>query len=328
MRNVFPLLPAPFLLAGCLATATAPPSPAPVRTGPSTIPAASPVSDAYRVDANLPYDRFPQTVADILSPKAPAPSGEKRPAVILFHGRGTLQSDKAYDTPWLYDLFLARGFVVCNANYRSPTNGNVAAPIAVHDAYTVTRWFYDQADQYNIDKSKISIAGISSGGLLALLVGMAPPDSHLGTPPSPSLPFPFASIIDAYGPSDLPSLIDNHSAWTDQWIPPSTPDRASVARAYSPSTYIRKDLPPLFILSGTRDQVFPYSQAEVFTKSLQVAGADAQLHAVVNAYHGFAKERIPEVSFELFDTFLAHHGIIKPTNATGPAPYRGVPPYN
>jgi acetyl esterase/lipase len=325
MRNVFPLLPAPFLLAGCLATATAPPSPASVRTGPSTIPAVSPVSDAYRVDANLPYDRFPQTVADILSPKAPAPSGEKRPAVILFHGRGTLQSDKAYETAWLYDLFLARGFVVCNANYRSPAppaSGGIGT--AVEDAFKVSGWFYDHAERYNVDRSRIAIAGISSGGLLALLVGMAPAEAHLGA----AVPFKAAAIIDAYGPSDLPSLIEQHSAWADEWIPASGPDRAELARRFSPSTYVRKGIPPLFIVCGTRDQVFPYAQAEGFARSLKVAGGDVQLHGVVNAYHGFTKERIPEVSYELFDVFLAHHGIIKPTNATGPAPYRGVPPYN
>jgi len=72
-------------------------------------PAETPVPDWVRVEANIHYGQYPETVADILQP-APA-ALEKRPGVIVIHGGGWVGGAKegmvrAHCLPYLKQGFV------------------------------------------------------------------------------------------------------------------------------------------------------------------------------------------------------------------------------
>ena len=117
----------------------------------------------------------PQTVLDVISPKAPAK--DKRPAVIAIHGGGWVGGSKAAFLervlPWV-----EAGFVLVNVEYRL---ADVApAPAAATDVLKATAWFQKNAKRWNVDPKRIVVTGGSAGGHLALVVGLAPKSAHLG----------------------------------------------------------------------------------------------------------------------------------------------------
>ena len=88
-------------------------------SGMAQIPPPVKVPDSVGLDANLPYDQYPDTRLDILYPKAPAAG--LRPGVIMFHGGGWIRSTKETMMTAFCLPFLEQGFVVANVEYRMAT---------------------------------------------------------------------------------------------------------------------------------------------------------------------------------------------------------------
>src|SRR5271163_2129142 len=95
-----------------------------------------PIPDSVRLDADVPYDHYKETVLDVLSPKAE--SKEKRPGVILIHGGGWTGGSKEQRVEYAALKYVARGFVVVNVEYRLA--GTAAAPAAVTDVLKAAQW--------------------------------------------------------------------------------------------------------------------------------------------------------------------------------------------
>src|SRR5260370_41538595 len=70
----------------------------------------------YRIEANIRYDHYPETVLDILQPVAPAL--KNRPGVIVIHGGGWIQGDKESVVGKYCVPFVQHGMVVVNVEYR------------------------------------------------------------------------------------------------------------------------------------------------------------------------------------------------------------------
>src|SRR5260370_39666068 len=87
----------------------------------------------YRIEANIRYDHYPETVLDILQPVAPAL--KNRPGVIVIHGGGWIQGDKESVADKYCLPFVQHGMVGVNVEYRL---ANAApAPFAVTDLLEV-----------------------------------------------------------------------------------------------------------------------------------------------------------------------------------------------
>ena len=59
---------------------------------PAQIPPPVTVPEGIALEANIAYDRFPDTRLDVMYPKAQ--SKERRPGVVMFHGGGWIRSSK------------------------------------------------------------------------------------------------------------------------------------------------------------------------------------------------------------------------------------------
>lgn len=276
----------------------------------SSLPIANP-GGQYDVDGNIPYGDLPRQRLDVMYPTGGGPNASsKSPGVIMFHGGGWIQGDKATMSSF-YSRFLAHGFVVCSAEYRvaddTPDGG--IAPAAVEDALLAAQWFWDYLDYYNVDRNRYVVTGASAGGHLALMVGMATPEAGLG-PTSPS-DFQIAATVNGYGPSDVVDLLQRNTDWAVQWLPAETADRNDLALRVSPVSYVRGDIAPLLTVHGSDDTTVPVAQSQALTEQLQQAGADAGLVLVTGAGHGFSSPASawPDAEGAIFD-FLTEHGII------------------
>src|SRR5712691_8694516 len=93
------------------------------------------------------------------------------PTLVFYHGGGWVAGTKEAALmsiiPWL-----EMGWNVVSVEYRM---ARVAlAPAAVEDATCALRFAVEKAKHYGIDTNRIVVSGESSGGHLALVVGMVP----------------------------------------------------------------------------------------------------------------------------------------------------------
>lgn len=260
----------------------------------------TPAPDYATLEANLPYDQHPQTVLDVLSPKAPL--REKRPAVIAIHGGGWVNGSKAAFLermlPWVQ-----AGFVLANVEYRLADAA--PAPAAAMDVLNAAQWFRKNARRWNVDSRRIVVTGGSAGGHLALVTGLAPKSAKLG--PDSGV----AAVVNFYGITDLEDMITgpNRRDFAAKWIPEGA-GREDLVRRLSPIGYVRKDVPPVLSVHGTVDETVPYAHAVNLTKALRNAGADAEMISVSGGKHPLSMEEMKTVYPQVWE-FLRRRGILK-----------------
>jgi acetyl esterase/lipase len=245
----------------------------------------------YQIQANIRYDRHPETVLDILQPSAP--SLADRPGVIVIHGGGWVEGDKEHMLETYCLPFVRRGMVVANVEYRLAQSA--PAPAAVNDVLKAAQWFQDHAAQYKVDRNRILATGGSAGGHLALMTTMTPASADLG----PTIKI--AAVIDFFGVADVADQVagPNRRRYAEVWIP-EQPDRLELARRVSPITYVRKGLPPILALHGDADATVPYQQSVSLVKALKNAGDDAELITVPGGQHGFTPAEMEQLWPQIF----------------------------
>ncbi len=256
-----------------------------------TTPAALP--EWVKVEKNIAYGQYKQTVLDILLPAA-GNSAAKRPGVLLIHGGGWVGGSKeAVAVPFGLP-YLQKGFVVACVEYRLA--GVAPAPAAVQDVLKAARWFRGNARKYGVDPSRIVVAGDSAGGHLALMTGMLPRSAGFG--PRAKV----AAVVNFYGITDVGEQIEGPGArdYAEQWVPEQS-DRRMLAHRLSPITYVRKNVPPILTIHGDDDQVVPYEQGIRLTKELVTAGARAELIPIHRGEHGFPPEQMAVIYKQIFD---------------------------
>jgi acetyl esterase/lipase len=280
----------------------------------SQVPVSKPGA-GYTVEANFAYGPEPSQRLDVIYPTNAGPKGSQRlPVVLMFHGGAWIHSytnnygsGKDHMTTF-FNRYLAHGFMVCNAEYRvndSPPVDGAPAPAAVEDALLAAKWCWDYMDYYHGDRERFVVTGASAGGHLALMVGLTTAAAQLG-PTSPT-DFKIAAVVSGYGPADIEAEIN---AVAKGWIPTDLPNRAAVAKLVNPITYVRAAAPPLIVVQGANDNTAPVKDSQHLVDLLKAAGAEASIHLVPNAGHGFDNSTWPDAEKAMFD-WLTARGIGK-----------------
>jgi len=245
----------------------------------------------YQIEGNIRYDRNPETVLDIVQPRAPAL--RNRPGVIVIHGGGWDEGQKEDMLERFCLPFVQRDFVVANVEYRLAKSA--PAPAAVQDVLKAAKWFQDHTLDYRVDPAHIIVTGESAGGQLALLTGTLPGSTALGPV------IKIAAVLDFHGIADVADQLEgpNQRPYAVAWIPPQ-PNRMELAKQMSPLTYVRKGLPPILAIHGDADPVVPYAQSVQLVKALKAAGDDAELITVAEGQHGFTPEQMSKLWPQIF----------------------------
>lgn len=248
-------------------------------------PVVIPSDIRYEPDvAYLPAGR--KEKADIYLPKT-VPAGKKLPAVIIIHGGGFNDGDKARRREVNIGSNLARaGYMAMSINYKlRRMQGQVTWPQSLHDAKTAVRWLRANAERLGIDPDRIGVLGCSAGGNLASMLALTRPQDGL----DPKQPFGELSssvrcAINFYGAVDLMNYHDM------KMFNKTRAEAPELYKAASPVTYVHKDAPPLLIIHGTDDKVVDVSQSRTLAAALAKVGAPHELVIIPDAPHSFDME--------------------------------------
>lgn len=223
-----------------------------------------------------------------------------RPVVIFFHGGFWDTSTPTQFVPHCLH-FAGRGAVAVAAETRTASKHGTGPLEAIEDARDLIRWLRVNADTFNLDPARITIGGAGGGAYLALLATM-PKTKDL--PPVDGVDcYPQALIL-------FSALLNTASKGTalDRF-----PD-AKTAKRLSPTTLVRRKLPPMLFFHGKSDRITPFDEVEKFRRRMRWRGNSVEIIDFERADHSFFNFNVSHKNFELTigaaDRFLVDRGLL------------------
>ena len=200
--------------------------------------------------------------------------------------------------------FVQNGIAMASLDFRQSTDARF--PAAVHDIKAAIRFLRAKAAEYGYRADRIAIAGSSSGGHLAALVGVSNGQKELeGTVGGYlSQSSDVAAIIDYYGASNLTTILAQSTPFGLNMrrpalelllgaLPDAVPRLAELA---SPVVHVDRNDPPLLIFHGDQDPQMPINQSHELQGVYEKMGLDVYFDVVHGAAHGgdlfFSPERV------------------------------------
>jgi len=220
----------------------------------------------------------------------PEKSADPLPLVIFIHG-----SEHSFYMANRINLYHAtmeaakRGYLAANISYRttlekSGGKSKYEFPAQVHDAKCAVRWIKANAGRYGIDVNRVGLVGTSSGGCLALLLGLTDEEDGLeGECGDMSISTAVQAVVNVAGEADAVLQYAVSYTYYKPWLgggPDSVPDRY---RAASPITYVSADDPPVLTIMGGEDARCP--QVELLDSRLREAGVPHTLIVIPGVSH-------------------------------------------
>jgi acetyl esterase/lipase len=198
------------------------------------------------------------------------------PTVIWFHGGGITAGNKN-----IPEGLLNQKLIVVTVNYR--LYPKVKQPDYIKDAAAAVAWTFNNVEKYNGRKDAIFISGHSAGGYLASMVGM---DKR----------FLEEHEIDA---NDIAGLIPfsghtitHFTVRKEQGIEGTRP----TIDKYAPLFHVRKDAPPLLLITGDRERELlgRYEENAYFYRMMKVVGhEDIKLYEMDGYGHNMVYPAVP-----------------------------------
>lgn len=216
----------------------------------------------------------------------------KPPLAMFIHGGSWKNGNrKGCKLAWAAE----HGFAVASIEYRMSQEG--VFPAQIYDCKGALRWLRAHADKYGYDASRVTVAGTSAGGHLALLMGTSGGVKELEGDVAGHLDQSsrVQGVVDYYGPSDFVARAKSHpdkcevpSGSVYQLLGGKVSEHLELARLASPVTHVTSDDPPLLILHGSKDNTVKMDQPEIMRDSYETAGLDVKMYVREGAGHGFS----------------------------------------
>lgn len=196
---------------------------------------------------NLKYGDNAKQSFDLYAPNVT--STAKMPVIIYVHGGGWSGGDKdnVAEKP---SFFTNKGYVFVSVNHRLSPKATYEE--MADDISLAVKWIYENADNYQLDNTKINLMGHSAGGHLVMLIGTNPKYLYKVGLSQDSL----KSIVNLEGPLDLTDFIQRFGTYKKVF----GNDQKVWAEA-SPITYAaNKNLPPMFLVTRRKDSISTFVQ--------------------------------------------------------------------
>ena len=208
---------------------------------------------------------------------------------------------RARVTPKLWLLFASRGMVAVTVEYRVESKHHSTPVDAFEDAQMAMLWMRHNHASLGIDPDRIIAAGAASGAHMALSLAMQPEIME----------------IDGYNPRPqgviaLSALVNTTRKGMES---ERFPD-AKTASKQSPSSHVRKGLPPSLFLHGKSDTIVPHEHVAKLAKMLKRKKNQCELVDFEAANHSFFNFNVSAKHFEIvlnsMDAFVSDLGYIEP----------------
>lgn len=206
--------------------------------------------------------------------------------VIWFHGGGLTGGSKE-----IPDRLKRQGIAIVAPEYRlSP---QVKCTAIIEDAAAAVDWAVRNMPKFGADRKLMFMSGHSAGGYLASMVVL---DKHWLAPYGID-PDSFAGLVPFSGQS-----ITHFTVRKERGIP----DTQAQVDDMAPLTFVRKDAPPILLLTGDREKELlgRYEETAYFWRMLKLVGhPSVQLLELQGYDHG----SMPDPGFPLLIQFVRDH---------------------
>lgn len=233
------------------------------------------------INANITDYQKEMSRLDVYYPE----SEKKVPVIIWFHGGGLTAGNKE-----IPDALRKQNYVVVGIGYRlSP---QVKAETSVQDAAEAVAWVFKNIEKYNGDKDKIFISGHSAGGYLALMTVMDKALLKKYNIDSNDI----AGLIPFSG-----HTITHFTIRKERNIPGEQP----IIDDWAPLYYVRKDTPPILLITGDRkmEMLGRYEENAYFYRMMKVNGhEDIKIYEMDGYGHNMT-----HAGFPLLLNFVRQH---------------------
>ena len=202
---------------------------------------------------------------------------EQLPSIVFFHGGGWGGGHAWQFVPQCKYL-AERGIVAISVEYRVRKRQGVTPFECVTDAKSAIRWVREHANEFGIDKDRITAGGGSAGGQLAactaLIKGLDEIDEDLNISSVPNALVLFNPVLDV--PEILPIL-------------PKKIIKAFEGREIeiSPIHHVAEGVPQTIIFHGTADGNVPFHQATRFCDEMKKYNNQCEVVPFEGLGHGF-----------------------------------------
>jgi acetyl esterase/lipase len=243
------------------------------------LPLCSLGADAARSERDIRYATVGgrPLALDLHLPAGTGPA----PLVVYLHGGAWSAGDKSQYPRFLVDS----GFAVASLDFRS-TN-DAPFPANVHDIKAAIRFLRANAAKHGYRADRIAVAGASSGGHLAALVGTTNGDPRLEGSEGSDLAQSSAvqAIVSWYGASNLTTILAQSTPGglavrvpALQRLLGAQPDAVpDLAKLASPVFHVDARDPPLLLLHGDQDAQMPVNQSLELEGAYRRAGVPVEL---------------------------------------------------
>lgn len=202
---------------------------------------------------------------------------KKVPVIIWFHGGGLTGGGRE-----IPESLKNHGYVVVGVGYRLATS-KVKAEVSITDAAAALAWVFKNIQKYNGNPEAIFVSGHSAGGYLALMTVMN--KELLKT-----------HGIDANQVAGLVPFsghtITHFTIRSERGIPGEQP----IIDEFAPLHYVRKDAPPILLITGDREleMLGRYEENAYFYRMMKVSGHEGITLYEMDGYgHNMAEPAYP-----------------------------------
>jgi acetyl esterase/lipase len=219
------------------------------------------------------------------------PAGVANPPLVVYVHGGAWRAGSKTEYP---EFLLASGFAVASVEFRASTVARF--PANTQDIKAAIRFLRARQKQYGYRTDRIAIAGTSSGGHLAALVGTSNSVKELEGTVGENLgqSSEVQAIVSWYGASNFATILSQSTPFGLNVREPSlkqllgdAPDKVpELARLASPVSHVGTGDPPALLLHGNQDRQMPVNQLLELEAAYRRAGLSVETMIVDGAGHG------------------------------------------
>jgi acetyl esterase/lipase len=246
---------------------------------------------------NIVYSADPGYRPLFLDLRLPTPRGQRHPLIVWIHGGGWIYGSRRRLPPHLFqsspfEQFLDAGYAIAAVDYRLAREAGFEGMLL--DIKASIRWLRGHAADFDLDPERVVVWGESAGGHIAAMAAMCDKldgeqrsGEYFDQSDQPN------AVVDWYGPADLTAMSgldltadSEESGRTD--ANPAVVLQESGTWTYaelSTTTYVRREVPPIFVAHGSDDQVVPVSHSRELVGLLKNAKATVDYLEVPGADH-------------------------------------------